>query len=572
MGAAVAPPRRRLRHRIPVRLRHYWKLLAGCVAFLAVVAVVFSTVRVQPYVTSSSDGEGDVVTQNIAGTRDLFDATVAHEITVTFRDADYQRMLDTFHQEGEKDYVEADVTIDGTTISSVGVRLKGNSTLRGLTRDGESIGRSGDRPGGAADGGPPGDGAAEGRARGGRAPEGGAAEGGRAPEGGAPQGDTTEDNGGWGNRAGGGFTMTSLKAEEPETLPWLIRFDEFVEGLRYQGHREIAVRVGGMGGGSTVLNEAVTLDLLADLGEIAPRYAYSSFVVNDRPATARLVIQNPDGAFAEDIDGSGVLYKSLATGQFTDQGDDPIDYQDDFKQVTKLGSQDLQPVIDLIRWVDNSSDEEFDAGLADRIDVESFARYVALQNLLLNFDDMSGPGRNYYLWYDLSARKFTVVGWDYNLTFSGNADQGPHEQGSMRNMFRGGAAPDGGQVPGGMPDGGQVPGGMPELPEGMQPPGGGADAEDGRAPGGGFGGGHKLKERFLASDAFTEVYESAYRELYQQIYADGAASTALDELTRVLTGVDSSDGASVDTDSTRLRTLIQQRTSSLATDEVITKG
>ena len=185
-----------------------------------------------------------------------------------------------------------------------------------------------------------------------------------------------------------------MKAEEPETLPWLIRFDEFVEGRRYQGHREIAVRVAGMGGGSTVLNEALSLNLLAAAGEVAQRYAYSSFRVNNRPTVARLVVEHPDEHFADDMQGSGVLYKSLATGQFTDQGDDPTDYADDFKQITKKGSQDLQPVIDLIKWVNASSDAEFDKHLGDHVDLASFARYTAAQNLLLNFDDKAGPGRN----------------------------------------------------------------------------------------------------------------------------------------------------------------------------------
>lgn len=532
MPAPPAGPGRRLLRRIPVRVRHYWRLLAGCLALLVVLTVGFSTVRVQPYVTSGGGRSGDEVTQNLAGTRDLFDPTVAHSISLTFRDPDYERMVDAFAKEGEKEYLEADLTIDGTTVPSVGIRLKGNSTLAGLTRDGKVIGG---RPGGQ---GGPTDG--EGPARG--AP-GAGGPGGARPAGPGAAGNRPEAAGG-AARPGGGAGRTTLKAEEPETLPWLIRFDEFVAGRRYQGHREIAVRVGGMGGGSTVLNEAVSLRVLAEAGEAAPEYAYSRFVVNDRPATARLVIEHPDSTFADGLDGDGVLYKSLATGSFTDQGDDPTEYQDDFSQVTGRGDQDLQPVIDLVRWVADSSDAEFDAQLADHVDVASFARYVAWQNLLLNFDDMSGPGRNYYLWYDLTTKKFTVVGWDYNLTFSGSADQGPHDTGRMG----------GGQMPEGAPPG--------------RAPGQG----DGERVGGGPGGGHKLKERFLASSAFTDVYERAYRELYREVYTDAAALTALDDLAGVVSTIEGHHAQSLATEAERLRTLIRERTSSLARHEVVTKG
>ncbi|WP_430787578.1 CotH kinase family protein [Actinoplanes sp. G11-F43] len=493
--------RRRLVHRIPVRVRHYWRLLATCVATVVAFAVVFSTVRVAPLVTSASDENGDRVTVDLGGDTDLFDATVAHTIAITFRDEDYQRLLDAFWDEGEKEYLEADLTLDGTFVPSVGIRLKGNSTLQGLTRNGE----------------------ARRNARGGGGPRGG----------GMPQGE---------GRPGGG--RTQLKAEEPENLPWLIRFDEFVDGRRYQGHREISVRVGGMGGGAAVLNEAVSLDVLAAAGEPAQEYAYTSFTVNDRPTTARLIVEHPDENFADDLGANGVLYKSLSTSQFTDQGDDQTEYADDFKQINKKGSQDLQPVIDLIRWVNTATDAEFDAGLADRVDVESFARYAATQNLLVNFDDMAGPGRNYYLWYDLGTRRFSVVGWDYNLTLSGSATQDPAEPVTMGGGMRGGFQP---------PEGGETPG---------MPPGGR----------GGFGGGHKLKERFLAGAAFQDVYRKAYRELFNEIYGNAAALNTITEIRTVLGTVDGANAEAVATEAETLTTLIRERTRFLATHEVVTRN
>ncbi|MET7708346.1 CotH kinase family protein [Micromonospora sp. NPDC005413] len=549
--SAAPPPaavRRRLAHRIPVRVRHYWKLLAACAVFILVCAVVFSTVRVTPLVTSSATS-ADQVTQNIGGTTDLFDATVAHRITVTFRGEDYQRLLDELWEDNEKSFLEADLTVDGTRIPSVGIRLKGNSTLAGLTRNGEA------RQRGFGPGGPPGGG--QGPQPGGNGPPEGLPGGVPA---GAPEGEARRGAG------PGGFAQASLKAEEPETLPWLIRFDEFVEGRRYQGHREVAARVAGMGGGTTVLNEAVSLHVLAAAAEPAQRYAYSSFTVNDRPTTARLIVEHPDEGFADTLGGDGVLYKSLATGQFTDQGDDPTSYTDDFKQITMKGSQDLQPVINLIRWVNTSSNADFDAHLDDHVNVEAFARYLAVQNLLLNFDDMAGPGRNYYLWYDLDTKKFTVVGWDYNLTLTGDATQGPHDPSRM-----GGRFPPGGGAP---PEGMQLPEGM-QPPEGVQPPQGmprpGGDAADAQGRSNGFGG-NKLKERFLASAAFKPVYEKAYRELYRKIYADGTASNAVETIAKVLSTVTGYDQQKSAADVEQLKTLVRQRTEHLASDSVITSG
>ena len=44
-------------------------------------------------------------------------------------------MLSTFREDGEKEYIRADITIDGTLIEDVGLRLKGNSTLQSLSNN-----------------------------------------------------------------------------------------------------------------------------------------------------------------------------------------------------------------------------------------------------------------------------------------------------------------------------------------------------------------------------------------------------------------------------------------------------
>lgn len=496
-----------VKHRIPVRIRHYWKLLVGCALFVVTCAAVLGAVRVTPLVTSPGTADAKRPTWSIPGSVDVFDAGVAHELRLTFRDDDYQRLLDSFWAEGEKEFLAADLVIDGVSVPDVGIRLKGNSTLGSLTRNGQSrpggFRGGGAFPGGAQPGAGPGGGQQPvGGGFPGAQPGAGAQPGGGQQPGAGPGG--AQPGGGLGGQPGGGFGRISLKAEEPETLPWLIRFDEFVDGRRYQGLRDIAVRVAGMGGSPTVVNEALSLGVLADAGEVTQRFSYTAFTVNGRPTTTRLLVEPPGDEFAARLGRAGVLYKSLAGGQFTDQGDDPIAYADDFDQVTLKGSQDLQPLIDLIRWVTTSTDTDFDRHLGERVDVDAFARYVATQNLLLNFDDMAGPGRNYYLWYDLAAKRFTVVGWDYNLTFSGAADQGPN-------------------------DAGRRFGGM---------------------------GGHRLKERFLASAAFKPAYEAAYRDLYRRIYAHGAALRTLDRLATVLPA-----GSAADID--RLRAVVGQRTAAL---------
>ncbi|MET8576752.1 CotH kinase family protein [Streptomyces sp. NPDC005012] len=540
MAGDSAARGRRLRDRLPVRLRHHWKPVGAVCAGLAVMVYGFGDARVSPYVTSASTAEGDPITQDIRGTVGLYDTTVAHSIQLDYDRSEFDKMMKEFQEEGSKEYIEADLVVDGVLLEDVGLRLKGNSTLMSL-RDGSGSGM----PGGA--------------------------------------------------RGGGGMTQYDLSAEKPEELPWLIKIDEFVEGRAYQGEREISLRPGT--DDQLPVNEALALSLMDTSGLKNERYAFTSFEVDGRPVTTRLMVESPDTEYAESTgDGNGVMYKARAGSSFSYVGDDPTDYESSFKQLNKVGSQDLEPVMRLIRWVDQASDEEFEKELDQYVDVESLATYVAAQNLLLNGDDMAGPGRNYLLRYDLDTKRFTVLGWDYNLTFSGDATAGPDDETGMGGMpgGRGGgtaaegqeAAPEGdrpdglpeGDPPAGLPEGFPegVPEGFPEeppegFPGGGMPGGAGAAAgEEGGAGRGGMGGlsGHALKDRFLESDAFDDVYKKAYQELYEKFYGSG---TALKSLDRVADAARASgaDAEGLDSAVGKLRTTVTERAEALAKDEEV---
>ena len=533
----------------------------------------FGDARMSPFVTSSSRVEADAITQNIEGTVDLYDASVPHSMQLTYEQTEFDKMMKEFQDEGTKDYVSADLTIDGVHLEDVGIRLKGNSTLMSMRGNGKGMpgggrnmpgnagaqqgappaadrGANGGRDRGQNTGGGPGtteqqpgqntengttgrppaatasqDGTGEAPA-GGQKGTGGAATGGQEGTGGAaggPGGTDGAGGGGQGDAGGGpgGMVQYDLSAEKPEELPWLIKIDEYIEGRAYQGEREISLRPGA--DGQVPLNEALSLSLTRTSGQPAEAYSFTSVQVNNRPAVSRLMVDNPDTEYAEAVgDGNGVLYKARAGGSFAYRGDDPSDYETSFRQLNKVGSQDLKPLMRLIKWAEEASDKEFEQELHRYVDVDSLATYIATQNLLLNFDDISGPGKNYMLWYDLDTKKFSVLGWDYNLTFSGDTAAGPDDMVGMGGG-RGGEGQNGeGGLREGMPE---MPEGMPEMPEGMAMPEempegmpGGGNGEAGR---GGSMGGNALKDRFLESDAFDAVYKAAYKKVYAKTFFAG---------------------------------------------------
>jgi spore coat protein CotH len=423
----------------------------------------------------------DTEKTNIKGAVALFDDGLVHEIEFTFDPAAYERMIQIYQAQGIKNFIEAKVTIDGTAVASVGIRLKGNSTLGSLRR----AGPTGVNPGGRGAGG-----------------------------------------------AGPGGVI--LSADEPESLPWLIKFDEFVKGQSYEGYEQLALRPASGAG----LSEALALDLVGVTGEPTQRSIYTSLSVNGTAAVLRLVVEIPDSEFADDnFRSNGVLYKALSTGRFTYLSNDPLAYANAFKQITNKKKQDMEPLIELMKWVSQASDAEFAEHLDEHVDVESFATYVAIQDLLANFDDMSGPGSNYYLWYDLETSLFTVLSWDMNLAFGGLGRGG----GGVVNVNPGGVVPPGAvNVP---PPGAVIVG-----------PGGGPGGP------GGFGGrgGHALKSKFVAEPAFAALRDQARAKAKQAIYGSGAATTELARLKALVASSGLVDAGTLDSEAAALLSRIQQ--------------
>jgi spore coat protein CotH len=351
---------------------------------------------------------------------------------------------------------------------------------------------------------------------------GGPQPGGQQPPGGVVPPIGQQPPGGQGGAVvGGGGGPVAVSVDEPERLPWLIQFDEFVKNRRYQGQKEIAVRPSTSLTPSTGLNEALSLRLIGLAGEPTERATYSSFRVNGGDPVLRLVVEQPGDEFAADnFETGGVLYKSLSTGRFQYLGEDPLAYENAFRQITRNREYDLAPLIALLKWVSESDDAEFDERLDEYVDVTALARYLALHNLLLDFDDMGGPGQNSYLWYDLDTERFTVVTWDVNLSLSGTVNQGPLEGG--------------------------IPGAA-------------------RGPGGVAAGTNPLKSRFLASTKFQQVYLQEYRKIYDDLLTKGAALDALAKIEKVLTEEASSlvDRATIVNDVQRVRQTLIGRTEGL---------
>ena len=437
---------------------------------------------------SSSEGSSDDATAVAVGLADdgfgavgELDSMTVHEIEVEFDEDDYASMLATYTATSEKEWIEATVTIAGTTFEQVGLRLKGNSSLRGVSAD-----------------------------------------------------------------------------ADPVDLPWLIRLDKFVDGQDLDGLTDLVVRSNNT---ETALNEAVALELLEIAGLASQDAIAAAFSVNGSDATLRLVIENPDDAWmAEWFDEDGALYKAESTGDYSYRGDDPDAYDEVFDQEAGEDNADLEPLMAFLAFINEADDETFASELDEYLDVDAFATYLAMQDLIDNFDDIDGPGNNSYLYWDADSGRFTVVPWDHNLAFGvqngqaggvagrdgaqpGGVPGGPPADGALE------GAPDG--APGEVTDGAQggVPGARPDIA-------GGAPTADGAIPGPGQGGAagapngsNVLAERFRSVDEFRALYEAQLDALSATLFDSGTADDVLTAWVDVVSSSGLIDPAVVDAES-----------------------
>lgn len=504
--------RRSLWNRLmPVSVRQNARLIFGSVLVIIATGFIVGSFQIRPIVFSG-DSVLDIneITFNVTGNQDFFDLSVPHRIELAINDIEYQKMIRDFQVLGEKSWILTDATIDGVFIPSVGVRLKGNSTLFSL---------GGDGPMGM-------------RARfGGRG-------GGMQGRGGMPDMEGMEEM--------AGSLVGGASFEEPSSLPLLISFDEFFPGRAFQGYPELALRPANVG--SSSMNEALSLQLIADTGQVSQDYSWVEFSINGGSTATRLVLENPNQQYAYRINqGRGVLYKSTSENEFEYKGEDSTNYVDDFDQLNGIGNMDLAPVIGFLRWMDAATDEVFDAELAERLDIPSFAKYVVTQELLGNFDDMAGPGRNFLFWYSLETSKFTVITWDMNLALIGDNPMAMMMRGPPPGM----APPEGAAF---TPPPGMTPppdlenmdpsemmemmanNGQTEPPAGMPFPMPGGDQvnmldffENLPDIPGMPTVGNQLKDRFVASAAFSADIDAAREEL-SALWTAEYASRRIDQL------------------------------------------
>lgn len=100
-----------------------------------VASLTFATACTAP-TDNSASSTGAAVTADqasVASSPEVWDSNDIHEFTITYDQDDYDSLVAAYLESGDKEWISATVTIDGETYQDAGLKLKGNSSLRGMT-------------------------------------------------------------------------------------------------------------------------------------------------------------------------------------------------------------------------------------------------------------------------------------------------------------------------------------------------------------------------------------------------------------------------------------------------------
>lgn len=173
------------------------------------------------------------------------------------------------------------------------------------------------------------------------------------------------------------------------------------------------------------MNEVLAHRLYRDAGVPAPRSAYARVYLtvpgeHDRTYLGLYsLVENPDRNFAGEFFGTrkGALFKPVTKRVFEDLGDDWRAYRQTYDPKTPVAEEETRRVIAFCKLVSHADDARFAAELGDYLDLEEFARFMAVTVWLCTLDSLLGPGQNYLVHLHPVSRRFQFIPWDLDHAF-----------------------------------------------------------------------------------------------------------------------------------------------------------
>jgi spore coat protein CotH len=184
------------------------------------------------------------------------------------------------------------------------------------------------------------------------------------------------------------------------------------------------------------MNEVLSHRLFRDADVPAPRTAYARvyLTVPGKYQHEYLglysLVEDLDKEFASEIFGTkkGAILKPVTPDLFGDLGDDWKNYNQTYDPKSPLSHSQKERIMSFCKLVSHANDADFAARLPDYLDLDEFARFMAVTVWLSTLDSILAMGQNFYVYLTPKTGQFQFLPWDLDHSFGQFGMRGSQEQ------------------------------------------------------------------------------------------------------------------------------------------------
>lgn len=207
--------------------------------------------------------------------------------------------------------------------------------------------------------------------------------------------------------------------------PFKLDLNKYAKGQKLGGMDEFTFN--NLINDHSYMSDALGYAFYREAGVPASRtaYAYLSLSVEGqwdrKPLGLYAMVETVGSDFALERFGSKrtPIFKPVTYELFKDLGNDIAAYEIIYDLKTKATPQQWNRIIEFSRLVTHADDVEFSRRVGEFLDLEAFARYLACEVLLANYDGFLSNGQNFYLYLHPVSNRFGIIPWDLDLCWGG---------------------------------------------------------------------------------------------------------------------------------------------------------
>jgi hypothetical protein len=203
-----------------------------------------------------------------------------------------------------------------------------------------------------------------------------------------------------------------------------IDFNKFISGQNYDGIKKLNFSNGFKD--PTFMREKIFFDISRERGIPCPRANFATVIYNGEPWGFYTMIEQIDDQFLDwrMLDDDGNLFKAgsnfgggdgEASLEYIDAAQ--TSYESSYELKSNEDANDWSDLIELIDFINNTSDNQFETGLNEILDLGPYLSSAALDNLFSNLDSYTQSARNYYIYHNIGMGKWQWIKWDGNEAF-----------------------------------------------------------------------------------------------------------------------------------------------------------